>query len=96
MLSTPVNSGQDLCTQITASTMPDFSISIAIVVTIPVHWAPAIKESNATFSYYNDEKNQTRHKRCTTKHLTQEILTHDKEIIYTNCNLLWEFQNFKS
>lgn len=37
MYYAPVNSGHNLCTQMTASTMPDFSISIAIVVTIPVH-----------------------------------------------------------
>jgi len=32
-----------LCTQTTASTIFAFSISTAIVVTIPVHWAPACK-----------------------------------------------------
>lgn len=37
-----------LCTQITASTMPDLSISIAMVVTIPVHWAPT---SSQKFNY---------------------------------------------
>lgn len=41
----PPNKCSYLWTQITASTMPDFSISIAIVVTIPVHWAPKNDES---------------------------------------------------
>jgi hypothetical protein len=46
-----------LCTQMTASTMPDLSISIAIVVTMPVHWAPMntmkILQVKHLFIYHN-------------------------------------------
>lgn len=35
-----------LCTHITASTIPDFNISIAMLVTIPVHCAPNNRKLN--------------------------------------------------
>lgn len=49
-----------LCTHMTASTMPDLSISIAIVVTMPVHWAPNMKILKSLL--YNQETSVERYR----------------------------------
>lgn len=88
MYYAPVNSGHNLCTQMTASTMPDFSISIATVVTIPVHWAPAIKENEAKDSYYSNKQNQTIIQNALSSLWLKQFTQYTWEIIYTICDSL--------
>lgn len=50
-----LNSSFYLCTQTTASTMLDFSISMAMVVTIPVHCAPATEGRTQMLHSFQEE-----------------------------------------